>query len=71
VCRATPSLPGSKKANLLPAKHPLLQEVLELDELWSFVQQRKHKRWVWFARCRRTRQVLAYAIIGLCHWPTR
>lgn len=73
VCHATPSLPGSKKATtkattlppleqtLLPAKHPLLQEVLELDELWSFVQQRKNKRWVWFALCRRTRQVLAYA----------
>ena len=47
---------------LLPAQHPLLQEVLELDELWSFVQQRRNKRWVWFALCRRTRQVLAYAI---------
>jgi insertion element IS1 protein InsB len=70
VSRATLSPPGSKKANtlpplettLLPAQHPLLQEVLELDEVWSFVHQRKTKRWVWFALCRRTRQVLAYAI---------
>lgn len=37
-------------------------EVLELDELWSFVGKRKNKRWVWLALCRRTRQVVAYAI---------
>ena len=38
------------------------EEVLELDELWSFVRERKNKRWVWLALCRRTRQVVAYAI---------
>ena len=37
-------------------------EVLELDELWSFVYEKRRKRWVWLARCRRTRQVVAYAI---------
>jgi insertion element IS1 protein InsB len=36
--------------------------VLELDELWSFVARRKDKRWVWLAQCRRTRQIVAYAI---------
>jgi len=36
--------------------------VLELDELWSFVCRRKSKRWVWLALCRRTRQIVAYAI---------
>lgn len=39
-------------------------DVLELDELWSFVLRRKNKRWVWLAQCRRTRQVVAYAIGG-------
>ena len=39
-------------------------DVLELDELWSFVHQRKNKRWVWLAQCRRTRQIVAYAIGG-------
>ncbi len=43
-----------------------LEDVLELDELWSFVarrkNKRKNKRWVWLALCRRTRQVVAYAI---------
>ena len=39
------------------------EEVLELDELWSFVLKRENKRWIWLALCRRTRQeVVAYAI---------
>jgi IS1 family transposase len=36
--------------------------VLELDELWSFVARRKNKKWVWLALCRRTRQIVAYAV---------
>lgn len=66
--RATPLLAGSKKAEQLPllkqtlAPATLQGEVLELDELWSFVRRRKNKRWVWVALCRRTRQVVAYAI---------
>jgi IS1 family transposase len=35
---------------------------LELDELWSFVSKKAHKKWVWIALCRRTRQVVAYTI---------
>jgi insertion element IS1 protein InsB len=38
------------------------EEVLELDELWSFVLKRHNKRWIWLALCRRNRQVVAYAI---------
>ena len=38
------------------------EEVLELDELWSLVLKRRNKRWIWLALCRRTRQVVAYAI---------
>lgn len=38
------------------------QVVLELDELWSFVQKKANKRWIWLALCRATRQVVAYAI---------
>lgn len=62
-------MPGLKKAQQLP---PLAQtlapaatdepEVVELDELWSFVCSNKNTRWVWLALCRRTRQVVAYAI---------
>lgn len=36
--------------------------VLELDELWSFVQKKAEKAWVWIALCRATRQVVAYEI---------
>ena len=35
-------------------------DVLELDELWSFVKARRHKVWTCIALCRRTRQVVAY-----------
>ena len=45
--------------SLLPAE---LDDVLELDELWSYVGNKEQKRWVWLALCRRTRQVVAYWI---------
>jgi IS1 family transposase/transposase-like protein len=37
-------------------------DVLELDELWSFVLKNGQKRWLWIALCRRTRQVVAFTI---------
>ena len=37
-------------------------DVLELDELWSFVFRKSNKRWVWLALCRRTRQIVAFVI---------
>lgn len=36
--------------------------MLELDELWSFVQKKTQECWLWVALCRRTRQVVAYAV---------
>jgi len=41
---------------------PEAEDVLELDELWSFIQKKSQKRWIWFAVCRRTRQIVAYVI---------
>lgn len=38
------------------------EDVLELDELWSFVGHKKQQVWLWIALCRRTRQVVAYAL---------
>ena len=35
-------------------------DVLELDELWSFVLKKSNKQWIWIALCRRTRQVVAH-----------
>ncbi len=50
-----PSLPDS----LLPAQ---AEDVLEMDEMVSFVAEKWFKRWLWLAMCRRTRQIVAYAI---------
>ena len=30
--------------------------------MWSFVLRRQNKKWVWLALCRRTRQIVAYAL---------
>jgi len=37
-------------------------DVLELDEVWSFVLKKGQKRWLWTAMCRRTRQIVAFVI---------
>lgn len=48
------------ETTLLPAQSG---EVLELDELWSFVGRRQGGViWLWLALCRRTRQIVAYAL---------
>ena len=52
------SLPNLADA-LAPARP---DDVLELDELWSFVLKKSNKRWVWLALCRRTRQIVAFYI---------
>jgi insertion element IS1 protein InsB len=36
--------------------------VLELDELWSFVLKKTNQAWIWIALCRKTRQVVGYAV---------
>lgn len=38
------------------------RDKLELDEVWSFVGTRKRKQWLWTALCRRTRQIVAFAL---------
>lgn len=30
--------------------------------MWSYVKNKTHKRWIWLGLCRRTRQVVAYAV---------
>jgi insertion element IS1 protein InsB len=47
------------KETLLPATP---HDVLELDEIWSFVRKKDHQRWLWTAMCRRTRQIVGFAI---------
>jgi insertion element IS1 protein InsB len=52
------SLP-SLLESLLPAQ---ADDVLEMDELVSFVSEKWFKRWLWTVQCRRTRQIVAFAI---------
>ena len=44
---------------LLPAKNG---DVLELDELWSFVGAKAQQLWLWVALCRRTRQIVGWTL---------
>ncbi len=37
-------------------------DILELDEMWSFVENKDNQQWLWIVLCRRTRQVVAYYI---------
>jgi len=39
-----------------------VKDILEVDEMGSFVLQHWQKRWIWTVMCRRTRQIIAYAI---------
>ena len=58
---------GSKKDEQNPKIEETLfpaqpEDILEADEMWSFVQEHWQKRWIWTVMCRRTRQIIAYAI---------
>ena len=44
---------------LLPSQRG---DVLELDELWSFVGTKAQTLWLWVALCRRTRQIVAWSL---------
>jgi transposase-like protein len=46
-------------------------DVLEVDEIWSFVRKKDHQRCLWTAMCRRTRQIVGFAIGERepCHLP--
>src|SRR6266487_2052906 len=51
-------LPEIKDLLLAATPH----DVLELDEVWSFVLKKIQKRWLWTAMGRRTRQIVAFVI---------
>jgi len=43
--------------SLAPSK---IDDIVEFDELWSFVLSKAQRVWIWIALCRRTKQVVAY-----------
>jgi len=55
-------LPPLRTTLLAPDPEDPTSTILELDELWSFVLKKAHNSWIWIALCRRTRQVVAYAV---------
>jgi len=62
-----PLSPGLKKVQSLPELNETLvqalpDDVLELDEMWSYVGKKENSVWLWSALCRRTRQIVAFVI---------
>jgi len=47
------------RATLLPWEPG---DVLEGDEMWSFVRIKTNKQWLWTVMCRRTRQIVAFTL---------
>jgi hypothetical protein len=55
-------LPPLRTTLIAPDPEEAASTILELDELWSFVLKKANEVWVWMALCRKTRQVVAYAL---------
>jgi insertion element IS1 protein InsB len=55
-------LPPLRTTLVAPDPEDPTSTILELDELWSFVLKKAHDSWIWIALCRKTRQVVAYAV---------
>jgi IS1 family transposase len=55
-------LPPFSTTVVAPDPKDAASTVLELDELWSFVLKKANRSWIWIALCRKTHQVVAYAI---------
>jgi len=52
------ALKKATKEEIASPPHP--EDVLELDELWSFVQSKRFQVWIWVAINRRTRQIVGH-----------
>ncbi len=55
-------LPPLSETLVKPDANDPESTTMELDELWSFVLKKANKVWIWIALCRKTRQVVAYAV---------
>ena len=61
-----PFFAGWKKKELVPLSSTLspvqYNDIIEYDEMWFFVHDKKNKKWLWLAVLRRNRQVVAFHI---------
>ena len=61
-----PFFVGWKKKELVPLSSTLspakYDDIIEYDEMWSFVHDKRNKQWLWLAVLRRNRQVVAFHI---------
>jgi hypothetical protein len=55
-------LPSLSTTLVAPDPEDAASTTLEPYRLWSFVLKKAHEVWVWIALCRKTRQVVAYAL---------
>jgi insertion element IS1 protein InsB len=55
-------LPPLRTTLIVPDPADRASMTLERDERWSFVFKKAHDFWMWIALCRKTRQVIAYAV---------
>jgi insertion element IS1 protein InsB len=55
-------LPPLSTALVAPDPDDPTSMILERHELWSFVLKKANASWMWIALCRKTRQVVAYAV---------
>ena len=55
-------LPPLSTTLVAPDPEDAASTTLERDELWSFVLKKANDSWIWIALCRKTRQVVAYAV---------
>jgi hypothetical protein len=60
--RLEPTFGVSRHTVIEPDTHDVKATELELDELGSFVIKKTNQVWIWIVLCRKTRQVVAYAL---------
>lgn len=60
--KKTAELPALIETLIPPDTGDIEATILELDELWSFVMKKTNQAWKLIALCRKTRQVVAYAV---------
>jgi len=56
------SLPEDLNASVIAENEEFEVLILEVDELWSFVGNKKNEQWLWLVMHSKTRQILAFHV---------